>query len=198
MNCLAVICFMILFSAPSEETVATVDLQKCLAAVSRPSDLIDMQADIEATDQEARILVNAAKAAEAYADDNPTSAKDRASAQALKAEFDQFRTKQQKRLSDREQKMFNVWLQKIKKAVGVVAQRDRHTVVLFERVNSEQKDPAVIQFTSGQILNGLPELAYVAKQQRIDITDAVIDELKLLPEDQNTQQSEQSDPPERR
>lgn len=191
------LCVAILVSTPTADSVATVDLQRCLAAVPRTKDLIDMQADIQATETEAKRLLHVVLAAEAASEENPTFEEDRAESKRLRAEFERFRKQEQRRLAEAEQRMFNGWLQTIQKTVGAVAKRHRHNVVLFTRTADADVDPMVPQFTSKQIVSGVPEIAYLAEEPRPDLTDAVIAELKQIPDTQE-KCSEQSHAPELR
>lgn len=161
--------------APSE-SVAIVNLQECLKfAPTYEHDKVVLSRDIEATDREAKKLLNQLKKKEALSKRETTTELEHLDTKVAKLEFEAFRQREQSRLKDAEEAMFKKWHEQVNAAVKLVAQRKGITVVLY---------PGTDLNDVGVSANGLQQtltqthVGFVHDATRVDITDEVVEEMK--------------------
>lgn len=161
--------------APSE-SVAIVNLQECLKfAPTYEHDKGVLSRDIEATDREAKKLLNQLKKKEALSKRENATKLDHLNARLSSLEFDAFRQREQSRLKDAEEAMFKKWRKQINAAVKLVAQRKGITVVLYPGTDVE-----AIEVSANGLQQTLAQthVGFVHDATRSDITNEVVEEMK--------------------
>lgn len=160
----------------SSESVAIVNLQECLKfAPTYEHDKGVLSSDIEATDREAKKLLNQLKKKEALSKRANATEHDHLNARLSSLEFDAFRQREQSRLKDAEEAMFKKWHEQVNAAVKLVAQRKGITVVLYPGTDVE-----AIEVSANGLQQTLAQthVGFVHDATRADITEEVVEEMK--------------------
>jgi Skp family chaperone for outer membrane proteins len=158
------------------ESVAIVNLQECLKfAPAYEHDKGVLSRDIEATDREAKKLLNQLKKKEALSKRANATEHDHLNARLSSLEFDAFRQREQSRLKDAEEAMFKKWHEQVNAAVKLVAHRKGITVVLYPGTDLD-----AIEVSANGLQQKLAQtrVGFVHESTRADITDEVIEEMK--------------------
>jgi len=163
------------------EQVGTVSMDQCFPVALKTEDRRVLQEDITHIDGLAADLHEELKAAEEAASEDSTELQ-KNTAKLLRAKFELFRLREQKRLRIAEEKMFNDAFRRIEEAVRVVAKRKACSIVLYQ-LRPSSMPPS---FTTHQILDGIPRAVVLSDTDRLDITEDV---LTLLRENEGGRKS---------